>query len=332
MKLNEDERQVVACMHFSADMSLREVARKTGLREHVVRHCLQKLLDKKVIKYRTFVNPYAAGLCEYVVFIGTQLMPPLARQLLLTALLESSHITYVGTVGGDYHLAVMIVARDIREVSAFVDSLSLAVNGAAFEISIATCVSVTLFHPKFLGVGKSETTSISYGTTEKVADLDALDHQVLHALGSAPGSSSNQIAKALGVPASTISYREQSLKQKGVLVGKGLSVQPFNDGYFAFALQVSAGSMPKATRDIFREFCSEHPAISYLIEALGVWNFQVGARLQDSRTVTVLVDDIQRRFAPHVSRISVIPVYEALKLCPHPLMSISEHGLKHKVA
>ncbi len=63
-------------MYFSADVPLREVAQQTGLREHVVRRCLDKLLEKKIIKYRAFVNPYAAGLAEYMILIGTQLMQP----------------------------------------------------------------------------------------------------------------------------------------------------------------------------------------------------------------------------------------------------------------
>lgn len=319
-------------MCFSADMPLREVAQKTGLREHVARRCLEKLLDKKVIKYRTFVNPYAAGMYEYMILIGTQLMQPSARQQLLTTLLESSHTTYVGTVGGDYHLGVMIVARDLREVTTFVDSLSASVKGAAFDISIATCVSVTLFQPKFFGVEGTGAASMSYGTTEKVVTLDALDHKVLHALGSSPESSTAQVAKALGVPVSTVTYRTESLREKGVLMGRGFLVMPFNDGYFAFALQVCAGSMPKDMRDTFREFCSKHPSISYLIEAVGSWNFQIGARIEDSRSITVIADDIQRRFAPYVSRITVAPVYEVLKLSPHPLMSAWGHGTNREVA
>jgi DNA-binding Lrp family transcriptional regulator len=332
VRLSEDERQLVTCMYFSADMPLREVAQKTGLREHKVRNCLRKLLEKKVIKYRTFVNPYSAGLCEYVIFIATPLMQPTARKRLLSELLSSPHTTYVGTVGGDFHLAVMLVARNIREITKFVDALSASVAGAAFETCIATCVSVTLFKPKFLRSGDSETTSISYATTETVVDLDSLDHKVLHTLGASPGISVTLIAKALGMPTSTIQYRMQSLQEKGVLIGFGLTLPPFNDGYFAFALQLSAGSMPPSVRTAFRDFCSKHPSISYVIEALGAWNFQVGARFEDSRTVTVLADELQRTFAPHVSRIRIMPVYDVLKLSPHPLMSTSFPGTKRDVA
>lgn len=332
MKLTEDERLVVNSMYFSADVPLREVAQQTGLREHVVRRCLDKLLEKKIIKYRAFVNPYAAGLAEYMILIGTQLMQPSSRQLLLSTLLESSQTTYVGTVGGDYHLAVMIVASDISKVTEFVDSLSAGVKGAAFEIALASCVSVTLFRPKFLGVEREGAASISYGTSERVATLDTVDHKILHAIGSAPESSAAQISKTLGVPVSTVSYRTESLREKGVLLGRGLSLMPFNDGYFAFALQVSAGSMPREIRETFREFCSRHASISYLIEAVGAWNFQVGARLEDSRYVTVLADEIQRKFAPYVSRVTIIPIYESLKLSPHPLMSAWGQSSTRRVA
>ena len=104
-------------------------------------------------------------------------------------------------------------------------------------------------------------------------------------------------------------------------MGLGLSVVPFNDGFFPVALQVCAGSMPKKVRDQFLQYCATQPTVSYLIEAIGSWNFQVGARLDDSRKVTALSDDIQRRFAPYVSRVTAIPVHEYLKLFPHPLVA-----------
>ena len=332
MKLTEDERLVISNMYFHADKPLREVAQETGLREHVARRCLEKLLERKVINYRAFVNPYAAGLCEYMVLIGTQNMSPAARQLLLTTLLESPHTTYVGTVGGDYHLAVMVVAEKLQDIPLFIESLSAGVQGAAFEISLATCVSVTLYRPKFLGSGGFGSESVSYGPTSSVATLDTLDHKILHALGSSASSSHAQLGKALGVPTSTVTYRTQSLREKGVLVGIGLSVLPFNDGYFAFAFQVCAGSMPSDVQKKFREYCLKHPSISFLIEAIGGWNFQVGARLEDSRGATVLADDIQQRFAPYVLRVSVIPIHEARKLFPHPLMVAWARSQNHKVA
>ncbi len=331
MKLSDDEREVLSCMCFRADMSLREVAQETGLREHVVRRCIDKLLERKVIKHRIFVNPFAVGLSEYMVFIGTQLMSQTVRQKLLARLLESSHTTYVGTIGGDYHLAVMLVARDLREVTLFLDSLSEISQGMSYVLSLAACTSVSLFAPKYLGAKVYAPASVSYGLVKDSVELDALDHRILHALGQLSSNSLAELARVLGVPSSTVTYRLQSLKERGVLVGIGYSVSPFNDGLYACAFQVCAASMPKAVRQKFLEYCSSHSAISYTIEAVGAWNFQVGARLADSRQATVLADDLQQRFAPHVSHVSVIPVHEALKLFPHPLMGeVDPEGRERK--
>ena len=321
MKLTEDEREVLSCMYFRAEMPMREVAQQTGLREHVVRRCIDKLLDRKIIRHRIFVNPFAVGLSEYMVFIGTQMMSQVVRQRLLSCLLESSHTTYVGTIGGDFHLAVMLVARDLNEVTVFLDTLSAAAQGSAYVVSTASCTSVSFFVPKFLGAGNYGPSSVAYGLVKDVVTLDAIDNRILHALGTLTTGSLAGLARQLGLPSSTVTYRLESLKERGVVVGIGFALPPFKDGLYACALQVCAGSMPAEVRQKFRDYCSKHPAISYSIEALGGWNFQIGARLEDSRQATVLADDLQQRFAPYVSNVSLIPVHEALKVFPHPLMA-----------
>ena len=306
-------------MYFRADMSAREVAQETGLRDHVVRHSLHKLSQGQVLSLRPFVNPFSVGLSEYVAFIGTQLMSADLREKLLAVLLASSSTTYVGAIGGDFHLAVMLLAKNLTDVTRFLDGLSLKVGGAPFTSAVASCVSVSIFAPKFLGVRTYGPGHITYGAIPEVAQVDVLDDQVLHTLGTLKTNSISHLARTLGMPNSSVVSRLASLKKRGILVGIGYTVPPFNDGLYACALQINVAGMPKNNREDFFDFCRTHPAISYLIETVGAWNFQVGARFEDPRYATFLVDEIQQKFAPYIPRVVLIPVHGTLKLCAYPL-------------
>jgi DNA-binding Lrp family transcriptional regulator len=307
-------------MYFRADMSAREVAEETRLGERVVRHSIQKLIQREVLCLRPFVNPFSVGLSEYVAFIATQFMSADHRDKLLGALLSSARTTYVGAIGGDFHLAVMLVAKDLTDVTDFLDELSVKVGGTPFTSVVASCVAVSVFAPKFLGTETYGPGHMTYRRSENVTNIDSLDDQILHALAALKNNSISHLARTLGMPISSVTSRLASLKKRGILVGLGYTLPPFNDGLYACALQIYVAAMPKDVRHRFFDFCLSHPSISYLIETVGAWSFQVGARLSDPRYATFLVDEIQQKFAPYIPRIVHIPVHGNLKLCAYPLM------------
>jgi hypothetical protein len=86
-----------------------------------------------------------------------------------------------------------------------------------------------------------------------------------------------------------------------------------------FALQVKAAGISRAIRLKIREYCAAHQATSYLIEGAGAWDFQIGIRPTDMRAPTVIAEDILRTFAPHVTKVTTIPIHDCLKLVPYPL-------------
>ena len=97
------------------------------------------------------------------------------REKLLAVLLASSSTTYVGAIGGDFHLAVMLLAKNLTDVTRFLDGLSLKVGGAPFTSAVASCVSVSIFAPKFLGVRTYGPGHITYRAIPEVAQVDVLD-------------------------------------------------------------------------------------------------------------------------------------------------------------
>lgn len=45
----------------------------------------------------------------------------------------------------------------------------------------------------------------------------------------------------------------------------------------------------------------------------------VSVRLTDTRQATVVADQFQQAFAPHITKVGVVSLHECRKLSPHPL-------------
>jgi DNA-binding Lrp family transcriptional regulator len=309
-------------MYFRADVPVRQVAEETGLREGVIRGCIARLLERKAIELRPFINPFAVGLCEFQALISTHGMEPQIRQKLLQALVESQYSTYVGAIGGDFHLAVMLVARDVAELNSIFDAMNGHVGNTPYEREVSSCSSISFYAPKYLQGNTYGPPSLTYGPVEQRWTIDDLDQRLLFALGELKSISISELARAVGAPATTINYRLSGLKEKGILLGVGYALPPLNDGLLPFALQVRAASISPSIRAQMRQYCATHPAISYMIEGAGSWEFQIGIRLTDMRQSTAVAEDIRRTFAPHVTKVTTIPVYDTLKVLPYPLMAV----------
>ncbi len=322
MKLSEQEKEVVSCMCFRADMPVRQVAEETGLRESVVRGCITRLLEKKAIILRPFINPFAVGLCEFQALISTHGMEPRVRKDLLQALVDSQHSTYVGSIGGDFHLAVMLVARNVDQLTSIFDSINERTGNAPYERDVCSCSSVSFYVPKYLQVNTYGSRSLTYGPVEQSWTIDELDQRILLALGALKSISVSELSRAVGAPATTINYRLSGLKEKGILLGVGYALPPLNDGLLPFALQVKAASVSRSLRSQIRDYCAAHPTTSYMIEGAGAWDFQIGIRLSDIRQSTTVAEDLRRTFSPHVTKVTTIPVYDTLKILPYPLMAV----------
>lgn len=314
MKLTADEREVISCMYFRADMPLREVAEETGLREHVVRRSLENLTSRGVIKLSPLVNPFALGLSEYLSLLKIAPGSLHQQERMVEELARLQDTTFVGTVGGEWQVSLMFATRGVREVPAFFARLNARIPGGMYEASTAACVSVSLFAPKHLGARQYSVSQQTYAAGGAVHDVDELDAKILRAFLTMTSTSLAALARGLGIPVSTLTYRLDSMRRRGILVGINYALPPFHDGLFPCAFLVSASAMPAEMRTSFFDYCARHQAYTYLIELVGPWSFDLGVRLSDPRQVNTLIADIQQRFAPYVSAVTYVPVHEHINV------------------
>lgn len=319
MRFTESEREVIKCVFFRADMSIREVAEETGLREHIARRILDNLTSKGVLFLNPLVNPFALGLREYLSYLSVTSGGTEGRQKLLSALVASAYTTFVGTIGGNGDICIMFATRDIGENADFFDVIVRATPGIVFDVTTVSCASVTIFPPKYLGGKSYGPRHQTYSASSDVHQIDDIDGRILDTLSTLMTTSLTHLAREVGIPTSTLSYRLDALKHKGILCGINYGMKPFNDGAFPCALHVHAGSMPREIRGLLADFCASHPAYTSLIEGVGSWTFDLAARIADPRSATILVEELKTKFAPYITKVSVIPINDHYKFAPGPV-------------
>jgi DNA-binding Lrp family transcriptional regulator len=127
---------------------------------------------------------------------------------------------------------------------------------------------------------------LSFVSNATNIDLDDLDERILVLMRSDPNVSLTRIARALGIPATTVTYRVKALKERGAIVGARLFIDMFRLGYF-FAVHrlVLAGDGPSCVEEIER--CIQSiPGVYFTSRCLGRWDITFGTVTSDMNELT----------------------------------------------
>lgn len=318
-RLSTREQEILAVTYFAADLPVSEVAQIVGCREHTVRHSLQQLHSDGLIKLRPYCNPYALGYKEYVAWLTLSSADRSQRRTLRAVLCESSRTTYVTDVEGQYQIFVMFLAKDIDEIESFFDSVSASASGVSFTKTIGQVSQLMLFTPKRFMRKGLDIGTLSYSPVKESHVLDDLDRKLLVAFASAASASSAELARSVGLPVSTVSYRIKSLMAKGVILAVGYSSVRFDDGIVPFGLLINITASSAQMRGKLRQFCKAHPRTSALLDVVGPWEHQVEVELHDVREITEIVQEFYDSFPSYIKNIQTIPIGSTHKLTPYPL-------------
>lgn len=101
MKLLESDCEIISAVMFHGDRSYRETARLLGLKEHAVRHPIERLVEAKVLYPHTFVNRRSLGLTEYPINFTLTDSGEAVRQRFKDTLIANDGVAWVGSQSGE---------------------------------------------------------------------------------------------------------------------------------------------------------------------------------------------------------------------------------------
>lgn len=312
MKLTQLEREIMAAVFFRRDLSIPALSRQLKRREHKVRYALGRLTDQGILLPHVFISPNVLGFTEYQLFVSLATHAAAARKRFIEFVKSWPGVSWFGVVGGPFEFDLMLCVRNIEEVSAFLDTVSTSLKRVSYHKVISAQIRMIYFAPKYLGV-KYPVPTLEYGMTKDRYEMDDLDRKILSALVNAHGKPYSSVARELHIPLTTLMSRLKNYKKKEVLKAEGYFINPLSIGLSPYIFLVSLGSATTTRRQKLYQYCLKHPNISYLIENLGAWDYQIGARFLESCYVSVFLDELQQQFEDVIDSVTSIPVFEPLK-------------------
>jgi DNA-binding Lrp family transcriptional regulator len=314
MRLGDKDAKVLVCMRLAADAPIPLVAKTLGMKESSVRAITKRLKDLKVVSPLKLVNVSKLGYTEYDVTCGLALRGAEERRRFFQHLIQSKQISQVVEAGGAYHCTFTVCAQTPAAVDLFLAQLSEKFGAVFVNESIGVCLRYSIYPPKYLSSKQALKDAVVVTTEAIDPSLDMLDRKLLTAVSRHPEYSDRELARSLGMPISTVSYRLKALIEKGVLLGCINMVQPHLFQHQMFRIYLSVRGLTPKLKNQITNFAAHHPHITYLIEWLGDWQFGFGVMVEHSSQASEVVNQFYDLLGEWLNELTLFPVGEDLKM------------------
>jgi DNA-binding Lrp family transcriptional regulator len=318
-KLSEKERVFLVHSGASADLSMKDLAARTGMREHSVRRIQDLLLSRGLIVPVYFVDMYRLGYTDLGIFFSRGSETSTARKRLEEALIRYPAVTWLAKMGGAYQYALGINVHAIHEVQSLFELLRPTEEGAYFTKTVRIGIEWLSFSPNFLLRDIRIRHTVELTTKLPIVAVDEVDLKVLQTIADNTGVSIAQMARIVKIPVNTFAYRFERLKERGIIKGMGYVLATEKLGILNYRVLIVDRGLGSSQRDSFLGFLKRYPNVGALKQCTGSWDFELRFESEDSSEIDRFSQEIYDNFGSGIDSVTAVQQFRVLKRRSVPL-------------
>jgi DNA-binding Lrp family transcriptional regulator len=314
--LSQRERDIFSLLEFNLEMSAADVAKKLRMPVASVHYTLKRLRESETIKPRCFINSCRLGFMDVGFYFSLAEQSSRSREALIQRFKNHPSVAHIGSVLGDFQYVAVFMCRDLGHFSSLISELTGSRDEVIADKQIIPRLAATRFTRKYLNPKLASRTAMYLRADGPAYELDDADTQLVWALGNRAYDSIRELARFLGMPLATVDRRMKRLKEAGVVQGLFYDLNTTRIGVQSFRVLITIQGLSCSVRKEFAKVCAEHELVTYLVEALGSWDFEVGLETFDARLVASVIEELHTKTGGRISNVRVLMELEDF-MCRH---------------
>jgi DNA-binding Lrp family transcriptional regulator len=318
MKLSSKESKILSAVELRADLTIPEIRKLVGLREHTIRYALRQLEERKVISRIPFINLFALGYTSHNIFFSLGSESRKYRQSFIDALIQTPSVVWIAEMGAEFEFGIEIICQHFSEVRTILGKLTQKFGNIFQQKSVSSQFSVTLLSRGYLSETKTKAKPLTMNRGGERVEIDELDHKILVAISSFRNESHRKLAEKLKVPLSTFELRISKLRNAGILTGYFYSVQPSKFDYETFKILVfGRGLNPQFTQKLLA-CAAQHPNMISVIECFGSWDYEINVEVSRPQQAAQIARELYAEFGDEIISLKVLSKFQDIKTTLYP--------------
>jgi DNA-binding Lrp family transcriptional regulator len=304
--LTTSEKKILHILEQDARYSYKTIAAEVRLTPEGVKQIMKRLLKKGIIKYyNTKVNYARLGYSIYPMHFRLNKPSTETKKNIESLIKKSKSIAWHSFCEGEYDLMVSFKIRSheekedmelfIKKVADYVEYKDLSYVQYSWEIGAS-----------FTGGKQAIFQTIKqYKPSEKEADLDNLDMQILQRLRLNARESTVRLAGTLHTTARIIAYRIRNLKKNGVITGFKTKINWQLLGYHPGIALIKLNTCTQKEERKLEEYLRTRGDFHYFVKQIGTYDIKCNFHAQSIENFYKTIEEIRDSF-PFVRRIATL--------------------------
>ena len=317
-RLSEKERVFLASCLLDADASDKELAQRSGLSQHATRNVRTSLLRRGLIKPIYHIDLFALGYLDFTAFFNRGAESSASQRRLEHTIMTHPRVMGFNRMGGGYRYMLWFWAKQVHEAEALFTLLRPTEAGAHFEKTVRLAIDWTVFTPQHLSSRAEKRRSINMTSKTTLVTLDDTDEAILNALSRHPEATLPTVARTLSMPPSTLQYRIEKLKERGIIRGKIYRLATDKIGVQSYRVLIVDRGMNEAQKNLFRKAIAQCHNVLAALSCTGNWDYELRFETENSRELDTFCQSLYDTFGAAIDSIKILPQFEILKRLGYP--------------
>lgn len=311
-KLSAGDLSILGHLELNADLPLSELAKLLGKHSVVVHRQVQRLIECGVIRGKTAVFDVSMlGLIEYGFYLVLGPRTEQLRRKFLDFLAQQAGVSWMAEVGGEFDLALNVLARHPREVLHLFDLCTTKFPGLIVRKEMVQRTTRIRCFRGYLGgkrgirfrMGESDT-SISLSTGER---------KIVQCLDSLAFESFRELAQKNQVSVATFTRSIRHFKEVGFLKGFGYRLNTEKLGRLQFRMMLTFKHIHHRSIIALEKLLPSLEGAKLLVRCLGAWDYEIEYDAVSHIAARELSTTIWGAFGEDLSSVRVVPIFEHVR-------------------
>lgn len=300
------ERDIYSVIEFNGEVSAAEIGKRLKLPASTVAYTLRRLQEHTLIRPKYFINSFQLGLLDVGFFFSLAEQSAKHRQSLIARFRDHPSVAYFGSVLGDYQYVAVFLCEDLVHFSRMLAELTGSCENFVTDKRVVPRLGVHRFTRKYLNPKLASDRVLTLRADGAPVKLDETDERIVLALGNRPYDSLREVARHLGLPLATVDRRVKKLRENGVADGVFYDLDIAALGIQSFRVLVNVQGLSSCFSEKIFNVCAKHPLVTYLVESLGTWDFEIGIETPDARLVSSVIEELHAQTGGHIGGTQVL--------------------------
>jgi DNA-binding Lrp family transcriptional regulator len=311
VKLDKLDKKIILALERDGTAHNRKIARAVRSSPEVVRYRIARLEREGVIAcHMALVNVSEIGFVAHGVYCRIKsTASDKDRSKWFDVLMGHPRIQWVSEFGGRFDIAFSLQAKNSYEFYSSLNDLKAQLGDYLEGWDTAIRMFLIQYPRDYLLTDVRHHADEPYWGKELHQQIiDSIDFKLLKAYSQNARIEISELAKKVGMPASTAAFRLKRLRERKIIQGVAPNIYCQKYGYQCYQIFLTIDNLDEKKRDQISRYAKANANVIFFLETMGKWNFEFIIEVRDPRELQNMANALRTAF-PWISSMETAIIF-----------------------